>query len=98
MATRRVPAGTDPQQTPPLAVVADNRELRAEVEITPGRPNRARLNGAPLSRPRELLGVLRVVVLAQGRRQGPLRCPQAEAKEKKVQQRFTQGRAHPGRQ
>src|SRR6059036_2576735 len=37
------------------AVVADNRELRAEVEITPGRPNRARLNGAPLSRPRELL-------------------------------------------
>jgi DNA replication and repair protein RecF len=46
------------------AVVADNRELRAEVEITPGRPNRARLNGAPLSRPRELLGVLRVVVFA----------------------------------
>src|SRR3954454_20763967 len=42
------------------AVVADNRELRAELEIVPGRPNRARLNGSPLQRPREVLGVLRV--------------------------------------
>jgi DNA replication and repair protein RecF len=46
------------------AVVADNRELRAEIEIAPGRANRARLNGAPVSRPRELLGVLRVVLFA----------------------------------
>jgi DNA replication and repair protein RecF len=46
------------------AVAADNRELRAEIEIAPGRANRARLNGAPLSRPRELLGVLRVVLFA----------------------------------
>jgi DNA replication and repair protein RecF len=46
------------------AVVADNRELRAEIEIAPGRANRARLNGAPVPRPRELLGVLRVVLFA----------------------------------
>src|SRR5689334_12008920 len=38
------------------AVVADTRELRLEIEIVPGRANRARLNGAPVSRPRELLG------------------------------------------
>ena len=30
------------------AVVADQRELRVELEIAPGRTNRARLNGAPL--------------------------------------------------
>ena len=46
------------------AVVADDRELRVEVEITPGRANRAKLNGAPLPRPREMLGVLRVVLFA----------------------------------
>jgi DNA replication and repair protein RecF len=46
------------------AVAADGRELRAEIEIAPGRANRARLNGAPVSRPRELLGVLRVVLFA----------------------------------
>ncbi|MDP9117267.1 MAG: DNA replication/repair protein RecF [Actinomycetota bacterium] len=46
------------------AVVAAGRELRVEVEIMPGRANRARLNGAPLTRTRELLGALRVVVFA----------------------------------
>jgi DNA replication and repair protein RecF len=46
------------------AVVADERELRVEVEITPGRANKARLNGAPVSRPREILGALRMVLFA----------------------------------
>lgn len=46
------------------AVVADERELRVEVEITPGRANKARLNGAPVPRPREILGALRVVLFA----------------------------------
>jgi DNA replication and repair protein RecF len=46
------------------AVVADERELRIELEITPGRANRARLNGAPVNRPREILGALRVVLFA----------------------------------
>jgi DNA replication and repair protein RecF len=46
------------------AVVADARELRVELEIVPGRANRAKLNGAPVSRPREVLGALRVVQFA----------------------------------
>ena len=46
------------------AVVADGRELRVEVEIVPGRANRAKLNGAPVPRPREILGVLRTVLFA----------------------------------
>lgn len=46
------------------AVVADTRELRVEVEILPGRANRARLNGAPVPRPREILGVLRAVLFS----------------------------------
>lgn len=46
------------------AVVADGRELRVEMEINPGRANRARLNGAVLPRPREVLGALRTVLFA----------------------------------
>jgi DNA replication and repair protein RecF len=46
------------------AIVADDRELRVELEITPGRANRARLNGSPVPRPREVLGVLRAVLFA----------------------------------
>lgn len=46
------------------AVVSGGRELRVEVEITPGRANRAKLNGAPVPRPREILGVLRAVLFA----------------------------------
>jgi DNA replication and repair protein RecF len=46
------------------AVVSDNRELRVEVEISPGRANRARLNGAPVARVRDVLGVLRWVLFA----------------------------------
>src|SRR5580698_1099288 len=44
------------------AVVADDRELRVELEIVAGRANRARLNGAPVNRPRDVLGVLRTVL------------------------------------
>lgn len=35
-----------------------------EVEINPGRANRARLNRSPVQRPRELLGILRTVVFS----------------------------------
>ena len=45
-------------------VVRDGRELRLEVEITPGKANRARVNGAPVPRPREVLGALRTVLFA----------------------------------
>ncbi len=37
------------------------RETLAEIEINPGRANRARLNRAPVSRLREVLGALRLV-------------------------------------
>jgi DNA replication and repair protein RecF len=46
------------------AIVADGRELRVELEITPGRANRAKLNGAAVPRPRDVLGALRVVLFA----------------------------------
>lgn len=46
------------------AVVRDGRQLLLEVEICPGRTNRARINRSPLPRTRELLGVLRTVVFA----------------------------------
>jgi len=46
------------------AVVSDGRELRIEIEIAPGRANRAKLNGAPVPRPREVLGVMRSVLFA----------------------------------
>lgn len=46
------------------AVVADARELRVEIEIVPGRANRAKLNGSPVPRPRDVLGVLRTVLFA----------------------------------
>ena len=35
-----------------------------EIELNPGRANRVRLNRAPLTRPREVLGVLRTVLFA----------------------------------
>jgi DNA replication and repair protein RecF len=42
----------------------DPRQLQLEVEITPGRANRAKLNRSPLRRSRELIGVLRTVVFS----------------------------------
>src|SRR4051795_3270024 len=46
------------------AVVRDGRETRVEVEISPGKSNRARLGGAPVPRAREILGTLRTVLFA----------------------------------
>ncbi|MCA0438247.1 MAG: DNA replication/repair protein RecF [Austwickia sp.] len=46
------------------AVVREGRDQLIELEIVPGRANRARLNRAPLSRPREVLGTLRTVLFA----------------------------------
>jgi DNA replication and repair protein RecF len=46
------------------AVVHQGRELLLEIEINPGRANRARLNRSPLTRPRDLLGILRTVLFA----------------------------------
>ncbi|MGI8679585.1 MAG: DNA replication/repair protein RecF [Jatrophihabitans sp.] len=46
------------------AVVADDRELRVELELVAGRPNRAKLNGSPVPRARDVLGVLRTVLFA----------------------------------
>jgi DNA replication and repair protein RecF len=45
-------------------VVRDDRSLLVEVEITPGRANRARVNRAPVPRAREVLGILRTVLFA----------------------------------
>ena len=46
------------------AVVHAGRELTVELEIAPGRANRARLNRCAVPRPREVLGVLRSVLFA----------------------------------
>ncbi|GAB3078188.1 DNA replication/repair protein RecF [Intrasporangium mesophilum] len=46
------------------AVVRDDRETMVELEITPGRANRARLGRAPVARPRDVLGTLRTVLFA----------------------------------
>ncbi|MGH4010959.1 MAG: DNA replication/repair protein RecF [Pseudonocardiaceae bacterium] len=46
------------------AVVHAGRELTVELEISPGRANRARVNRSPVPRPREVLGVLRSVLFA----------------------------------
>ena len=45
-------------------VVRDDRSLMLEVEITPGKANRARVNRADLPRARELVGLVRTVVFA----------------------------------
>src|SRR3954447_2785548 len=45
-------------------VVRDDRDLTVEVEITPGKANRARLGGAPVPRAREILGTVRTVLFA----------------------------------
>lgn len=46
------------------SVVKDGRTALIEVEINPGRANRARINRSPLARPREIVGVVRSVVFA----------------------------------
>jgi DNA replication and repair protein RecF len=46
------------------AVLHEGRELLVELEIVPGRANRARLGRSPLRRPRDVLGALRLVLFA----------------------------------
>jgi DNA replication and repair protein RecF len=45
-------------------VVHRGRELAVELEIAPGRANRARVNRAPVAKPRDVLGILRTVLFA----------------------------------
>lgn len=46
------------------AVVRDNRRAVLEIEINPGRSNRARINKSPLPKAKELLGLVRTVVFS----------------------------------
>jgi DNA replication and repair protein RecF len=46
------------------AIVHDGRELLVELEIVPGRANRARLGRSPVRRARDVLGALRLVLFA----------------------------------
>ncbi|HEV2451288.1 MAG TPA: DNA replication/repair protein RecF [Streptosporangiaceae bacterium] len=45
-------------------ISAADRSTLVEIEINPARPNRARLNRAPVLRPRQVLGALRAVLFA----------------------------------
>jgi DNA replication and repair protein RecF len=45
-------------------VTSAERDSLVEIEINPGRANRAQLNRAPVTRPRQVLGVLRTVLFA----------------------------------
>jgi len=58
-----VMAGAD-QALIRAAVVRGGRTAVLEVELNPGRANRARINRSPLPRPRDLIGVVRTVVFA----------------------------------
>lgn len=56
-------AGTE-QAVVRAAVVRDGRTAVLEVELNPGRANRARINRSPLPRARELAGLVRTVVFS----------------------------------
>ncbi len=58
-----VRAGAD-QALIRAAVVRDGRTAMLEVELNPGRSNRARVNRSPLPRARELIGLVRTVVFS----------------------------------
>ena len=58
-----VRAGTD-QAVIRAAVVKDGRTAVLEVEINPGKANRARVNKSPLPKTRELVGLVRTVVFS----------------------------------
>jgi DNA replication and repair protein RecF len=56
-------AGAD-QAVVRAAIVRDGRTAVLEVELNPGRSNRARINRSPLPRARELLGLVRTVIFS----------------------------------
>ena len=58
-----VRAGAD-QAIVRASVVKEGRTAFLEVELNPGRTNRARINRSPLPRPREIIGLVRTVVFA----------------------------------
>ena len=58
-----VRAGAD-QAVVRAAVVRDGRTAVLEVELNPGRANRARVNRSPLPRTRDLVGLVRTVVFS----------------------------------
>jgi DNA replication and repair protein RecF len=58
-----VRAGTD-RAIVRAAVVKDGRTAVIEIELNPGKTNRARVNKSPLPRARELLGLVRTVVFS----------------------------------
>ena len=58
-----VRAGAD-QALVRAAVVRDGRTAVLEVELNPGKSNRARINRSPLPRARELLGLVRTVIFS----------------------------------
>ena len=45
-------------------VAHEGRELQIELELVPGKPNRARLGHSPVRRTREIIGALRMVLFA----------------------------------
>ena len=45
-------------------VAREDRDTLVEIEVNPGRANRARINRSPVPRPREVLGILRTVLFA----------------------------------
>jgi len=47
-----------------VQVAREDRATLVEIEINPGRANRARINRSPVPRPREVLGLLRTVAFA----------------------------------
>ena len=46
------------------AVIRDGRTAMLEVELNPGRANRARINRSPLTRARDIIGLVRTVVFS----------------------------------
>jgi DNA replication and repair protein RecF len=42
----------------------DQRDVTVEIDVTPGKANKAKVNGAPVPRSREVLGLLRTVLFA----------------------------------
>ncbi|HEU4811272.1 MAG TPA: DNA replication/repair protein RecF [Nocardioides sp.] len=58
-----VRAGAD-QAVVRAAVVRDGRTAVLEIELNPGRANRARVNKSPLPRARDLIGLVRTVVFS----------------------------------